>query len=151
MTVTSLKPILAAHPFFKALSEPYLDTLTGCASNVVFPEGKYVFRAGEPANQFFLIREGRLAVEIHNPGHQVVIQTVGAGDVLGWSWLFPPYQWHFDVRAVEQTRALAMDGQCLRTKAEADRNLGYEFMTRFAGIMVNRIEAMLLQVADVYR
>jgi CRP/FNR family cyclic AMP-dependent transcriptional regulator len=151
VTATNLKPILAEHPFFKDLSEKYLDTLTGCAANAVFQAGSYLFRAGEEANSFFLVREGKLAVEIRHPARQIVIQTVDPGEILGWSWLFPPYRWHFDVRAVELTRALSLDGACLRRKIDADKELGHEMMTRFARIMVKRLEAMQLQLLDVYK
>jgi CRP/FNR family transcriptional regulator, cyclic AMP receptor protein len=148
---TSLRPILEKHPFFKDLSSEYLETLTGCAANAVFPAGKYLFHHEEEANQFYLVREGKLAVELHHPSRQIIINTADAGDILGWSWLFPPYRWHFDVRAVVETRALALDGKCLRGKIEADHNLGYELMKRFAQIMVRRLESTQLQLLDIYK
>ncbi len=150
MTTTDLGPVLAGHPFFKDLPPQYLDTLTGCASNVVFQPGQYLFRSGEEANQFYLVRQGKLAIEVRHPAKSIVVQTVDSGDILGWSWLFPPYRWHFDVRSVEQTRALALDGACLRGKIGADCKLGYELMLRFAGIMVKRLEAMRFQILNVY-
>ena len=80
----------------------------------------------------------------------MMIQTIDEGDVLGWSWLFPPYVWHFDVKAVELTRAIAMDGECLRNKCEEDHELGYEIMKRFSHVMVNRLSATRLQLLDIY-
>ncbi len=77
-------------------------------------------------------------------------QTVAEGDVLGWSWLFPPYRWVFDAQALELTRALVFDGTCLRGKCEDDHNLGYELMKRFAHVVVQRLQATRLQLLDVY-
>jgi CRP-like cAMP-binding protein len=147
----TLAPILTRHPFFQGLEPRHIELLVGCASNVRFPAGEFLFRAGEPANQFFLVREGRVALEIAPPGASPhTVQTVGSGDVLGWSWLIPPYHWKFDARAVDETRALALDGQCLRTKCEEDHDLGYELLKRFAQIMEERLQATRLQLLDVY-
>jgi CRP-like cAMP-binding protein len=147
----TLRPILAAHPFFADFEARHLEVLVGCAANVRFADGAFLFRAGEEANQFFLIREGRVALELAAPGHPpLTLQTLGAGEVLGWSWLIPPYHWMFDARAVEPTRALALDGKCLRTKCEGDHDLGYELLKRFAHIMEQRLQATRLQLLDVY-
>jgi CRP-like cAMP-binding protein len=147
----TLERILAGHPFFHDLDARHLALLVGCASNVRFQAGEFLFRAGEEANRFFLVREGRVAIEIAPPGAAAhTLQTVGTGDVLGWSWLIPPYHWKFDARAVEDTRALALDGTCLRTKCETDHDLGYELLKRFAQIMEERLQATRLQLLDVY-
>ncbi len=147
----TLEPILAEHPFFKGLEPQYLKLITGCASNVRFDAGTYIFREGEPASQFFLIREGKVALEIHGAQRgPIEIETIETGEVLGWSWLFPPYRWHFSGRAIEPTRAIALDGVCLRTKAEEDPRLGYELMKRVAQIMMERLQATRMQVLDVY-
>ncbi len=147
----TLEPILAVHPFFKGLEPQYLKLITGCASNVRFDAGTYIFREGEPASQFFLIREGKVALEIHGAQRgPITIETIETGEVLGWSWLFPPYRWHFSGRAIEPTRAIALDGVCLRTKAEEDPRLGYELMKRVAQIMMERLQATRMQVLDVY-
>jgi len=147
----TLEPILAKHPFFKGLEPRYLQLITGCASNVRFDAGTYIFREGEPASQFFLIREGKVALEIHGaPRGPITIETIETGEVLGWSWLFPPYRWHFSGRVIEPTRAIALDGVCLRNKAEEDPRLGYELMKRVAQIMMERLQATRMQVLDVY-
>jgi CRP-like cAMP-binding protein len=148
----TLEPILAKHPFFKDLETPYLKLIVGCASNVVFREGQMICRRGEDADRFYLIRHGRVAVELHAVGRgTITVQTLGEGDILGWSWLIPPYQWDFDARAVELTRAIAMDGTCLRTKSDADHNLGYELLTRFVRVLVGQLEATRIQLLDLYR
>ncbi|MDW8105819.1 MAG: cyclic nucleotide-binding domain-containing protein, partial [Armatimonadota bacterium] len=147
----TLESILAEHPFFAGLEPRYVQVIAGCASNVVFEEGRIIFREGEEADRFYLIREGRVALEVHAAGiGTLTIQTLDAGDILGWSWLVPPYRWHFDARAIEQTRAIALDGECLRRKCEEDHDLGYELLKRFAEIITQRLQATRLQLLDVY-
>ena len=149
--VETLEGVLKEHRFFRELAPDYLKTLAGCAANVRFRAGDVIFREGAAANQFYLIREGRIAIEVFVPGRgALTIQTLGAGEVLGWSWLFPPYRWTFDARAGEEVRAFALDGKCLRDKCEADHDLGYELMKRFSVIMTERLQATRLQLLDVY-
>ncbi len=147
----TLEPILASHPFFKELDKKHVSFVSGCASNVRFDKGKFIFREGEEAHQFYLIREGKVAVEIYAPnkGH-LTVQTLDEGDILGWSWLLPPYQWHFDARVLEATRAIALDGKCLRKKCEEDHNFGYEFLKRFAHIISDRLSSTRIQLLDLY-
>jgi CRP/FNR family cyclic AMP-dependent transcriptional regulator len=147
----TLERILSEHPFFKGLEEPYLQLLVGCASNVRFNAGEVVFREGEQANKFYLIRQGKVAVEMFAPSRgPIILQTLGEGEVLGWSWLVAPYRWRFDGRAVELTRAIALDGECLRGKCEEDHDLGYELMKRVSLVMEKLVQATRLQLADVY-
>jgi CRP-like cAMP-binding protein len=147
----TLERILAEHPFFKGLEEPYLQLLVGCASNVRFNAGEVVFREGEEANRFYLIRQGKVAVEMFAPSRgPIILQTLGEGEVLGWSWLVAPYRWRFDGRAVELTRAIALDGECLRGKCEEDHDLGYELMKRVSLVMEKLVQATRMQLADVY-
>jgi CRP/FNR family cyclic AMP-dependent transcriptional regulator len=147
----TLEPILAKHPFFEGLEKRYLELLTGCASNARFNAGQYLFRDGEEAKEFYIVRQGIIAVEIAVPGRGIVtIQTHDEGDVVGWSWLFSPYHWHFSGRAVELTRVIALDGECLRRKCEEDTALGYEFMKRFSHKIVRSLDMTRLQLLDLY-
>ena len=151
MTISTLAPILKEHTFFQELKPNYIELLVECASNVRFQAGEFIFHQGEKANRFYLIRHGRVAVEISAPGRQpIVIKTITDNDVLGWSWLFPPYQWHFDARALELTRAIALDARCLRGKCDRDPELGYELMKRFSFIMLETLQATRLQLLDLY-
>ena len=147
----TLEPILSQHAFFKDLPPAYLSIIVGCASNVKFAEGEFLFREGGDADTFYLIREGRVALEIFTT-HKgpVVLHSIGEGEVVGWSWLIPPYHWHFDARAMEPARAIALDGKCLRGKCEDDHSLGYELMKRFAHIIEERLQAARLQLLDLY-
>ena len=151
MSVETLERILAEHPFFRGLPEAHLDTVVGCVKNVTFDAGAFLFRAGEPADQFFVIRHGKVSVEMFVPGRgAMTIDTVGEGELLGFSWLVPPYRSHFENRALSFVRALALDGTCLRGKCEAHPDLGYALLKRVSQTMMERLEAMQVQLLDIY-
>ena len=148
---TTLEPLLADHPFLKGFAPQYVELITGCASNVRFEAGERIYKDGDEANVFYIIRYGRVAIEIFVPGRgEVTVETLSEGDVLGWSWLFPPYRWHFDARAVDLTRAIALDGKCLRNKCDSDPALGYDMVKRIAYVMMERLESARMQLLDVY-
>lgn len=147
----TLEAYLKEHHFFRGLSDAYMPLLNGCARINRFDAGDMIFRQGEPAEQFYLIRHGTVAVEVHTPQRGIItIQTVVEGDILGWSWLLDPYVCRFDARAVTLTRVLALDGPCLREKCDNDPALGYALLKRIAGVMARRLEAARLQLMDIY-
>ena len=146
-----IKTLIQQHPFFAGLDDAALELVAGCASNVHFATGEFLFHEGDPANQFFLVRSGRVRLETLVPGRApVVLETIQAGEVIGWSWLFPPYLWHFDAVATESVRATAFDGKCLRGKCEENHDLGYELAMRSAQVMMQRLQATRLQLLDMY-
>ena len=147
----TLEDLIAATQVFAALDDRLLQLVAGCGVNAHVPAGAHLFREGAPAEQFFLIRNGTVALEVVTPGRgAVVIETLHPGDIVGWSWLFAPYRWQFDGRAVAPTRMIAFDGLCLRGKCDADHELGYQLMRRFAAVAVERLQATRLQLLDVY-
>jgi CRP-like cAMP-binding protein len=147
----TLERIIAEHPFFRGLESYYTTLLTGCAANARFRGGTYIFREGEEANQFYLIRSGKVSLELFAPQRKpIVIETLAEGDVLGWSWLFPPYLWKFHAHATVETRAIMLDGKCLRGKCEQNHDLGYEVLKRFSAITAQRLNATRMQLLDVY-
>lgn len=151
MVIEGLRKTLAALPFFEGLAPEHVDLLAGCAKNVVFQAGEFLGREGAPADHFFVLRQGRVAIEIFPPaGGAITVETVDEDEVLGWSWLIPPYKAHFDARALTLVRALELDGTCLRAKCDADPALGYALLKRFTGIVVQRLEATRLQLMDLY-
>lgn len=146
-----LERIVKEHPFFAGVDEAFCNTVCGCAKNVRFEAGEYLFHEGEPADWFYLLRHGRVALQLTAPGRgAVTFQTVGEGEIVGVSWLIPPYRWTYDAKAIELTRAIAMDATCLRQKCESDHDLGYEMMKRFMPILIQRLQATRLQILDVY-
>jgi CRP/FNR family transcriptional regulator, cyclic AMP receptor protein len=146
-----LERIVLEQPFFAGLQRELGEVISGCARNLRFEAGQYLFREGDPADEFYMIREGIVAVEIMRPGGApLVISTIPAGEIVGASWLVPPYRWVHDARAVEFTRAIGINAKCLREKCEADHHLGYELMKRFVPVLMERLQATRLQLLDVY-
>ena len=136
---------------FAGLGDEALDLIAGCALNRVFADGDRLLTENEQANTFFAIRHGTVALETYVPARgAVTIETLHGGDVLGWSWLFPPYRTMFDARALGVVRAIAFDGACLRGKCDQEPQLGYVLMQRFAAVMVERLQATRLRLLDVY-
>jgi CRP/FNR family transcriptional regulator, cyclic AMP receptor protein len=149
--VETLDELIAHAPVFAGLGSEDLTLIAGCAQNVGFDDGELLFREGEPADTFYVVRRGRVSLELHTPERGgLVIDTIEPGEVVGWSWLFEPYVWHFDARAAGPLRAIAFDGACLRGKCEDDKELGYELMKRFAQVMIDRLQHARVRLLDVY-
>jgi CRP-like cAMP-binding protein len=133
------------------MCESHLHWLAQGAHKAHFPKGSYVFREGELANRFYLIQDGKVGLETAAAGSlKLPLQILSAGDVLGWSWLFPPYLWHFDARALEETTSIAVPGTRLREMCEADKNFGYEIMKRVADVVVHRLQASRLMLVSAF-
>jgi CRP-like cAMP-binding protein len=147
----TLEFLLAELPLFSGMEQRHLQILAGCARNVRFESTDVIFREGETANEFYLIRTGNVALQLFADRRgPLTVLTLEEGDVLGWSWLSPPYRWKFTARALETTRAISLDGKCLREKAEADHELGYELLKRFVHVIEDRVRATSLQLMSVY-
>jgi CRP/FNR family transcriptional regulator, cyclic AMP receptor protein len=147
---TPIRDLLAAQRVFDGLDEADLELLAGCGRNEVVPAGATLAREGDPADRFYVVRRGRLAVQLHAPSRPLVLQTAGPGEVVGWSWIFPPWRWGTDVAAPERTHLVAIDGRCLRDKSEADPGFGYRLMQRFAEVMARQLDATQLRLLDLY-
>lgn len=142
---------LAEHPFFRGIPMDLLGLLAADAAVVEFSTGAYVFREGGSAAECWLLQKGDVALEMHAPGIGTrTIQTVHGGEVLGWSWLFPPYRWSFDAHVREPVRALQLPADRMLSLADADCRFGYELMHRFAGVVVDRLQATRIQLLDLY-
>jgi CRP-like cAMP-binding protein len=149
--IEGLDLLLREHPFFRDMDPTACEVIAGCAMNERFNAGDYLIRQGEAADKFYLIRHGAVAQELRVPDREpIIVQTLHKGDILGWSWLVPPYQWTMDARAMQLTRVLSLDARCLRGKYENDPSLAYEIFKRFVPIMAARLEAARLQLIDIY-
>jgi len=147
----TIEEYLPDHPFFEGLDAQTLALVAGCATNVSVAAGQYLCREGDPADRFFVVRRGRVAIEVHGPASgTLVLDTADEGDVVGWSWLVPPYRSTFDARAAEATGVVAFDGACLRGKCEQDPRLGYELMQRVSKVMNGRLVAAQVRLLDLY-
>ena len=152
METESLARSITQHPLVAGMLDAHVEFLSGCAQNVRLAGGKFLFREGQCADTLYLIRSGKIALESHDGARgTLVVETVGAGDALGWSTLFPPYRWGLDARAVEPAFLFAIDGPCLRSKLDADHSFGYEFTRRLLNEVHTRLQRARLQTLDVYR
>jgi CRP/FNR family transcriptional regulator, cyclic AMP receptor protein len=140
--MNSLRDKLVAYRFFSGMQPAHLTLVAQNASEVKFKRDEMLFRESEPANRFFLLGKGKVALEVHDlVNGTVFIEELREGDVLGWSWLFPPFVWHFQARALEPTEAIALDGARLLIAAERDHDFGYELMKRVAQVVIHRLQA----------
>jgi CRP/FNR family transcriptional regulator, cyclic AMP receptor protein len=145
-----LSVLLAEHPFLKGLNPHQLRLLSDCAMVVQFQPGELLFNEGDPANRFYLIHSGKVSLELQVKDRGLIsVQEVGGGEVLGWSWLFPPYYWHFAARALEPVEAVFFYATPLREECEADHDLGYELLKRMAHVIINRLQATRRQLLDL--
>ena len=147
----SLRELVERAHVFAGLPDAVLDEVSGCGTLDHFDAGAHLFRTGEPAGTFYVIRQGRVSIQVPAPGRDpLVVATRDEGDAVGWSWLFEPYRWLFDAVAIDLTRVISFDGECLRGKAGTDHELGYHLMSRFASIVVQDLQGARLQLLDVY-
>jgi CRP/FNR family transcriptional regulator, cyclic AMP receptor protein len=149
--IHTLEKFVREHPFAAGMSDEHINLLTGCAKNVHYKAGEFLFKEGESAENFYFIREGKVAMELHAPPKGTVqIDTRSTGETLGWSWMVDPHRWFYDARAVEDVRALAFDAVCLRGKWDSNHELAYEMYRRFVPLMQRSLQATRLQLLDIY-
>jgi len=146
----SINEAIHRHTFFRGIKPEYLSALGEGAKEVQFNPGDVLFREREPANQFYLIEAGKIVLEAHEPGNgTMVVQTLGGGEVLGWSWLFPPFLWHLQARAIESTRTIILNGAHLLVTAEAHADFGYDLMKRVSQVVIHRLQATRKLLLDL--
>lgn len=144
--------LISSNPFFATLIPAQQEQLAVCARRAKFQPGDLIIKEGDPSNTFFVIGHGTVVLTAHTLRRgDISIQTVQDGDVLGWSWLFPPFKWHFDARAQTLVRAIAFDATMVRELSENDHEIGYQLMRRFASVMLDRLQTARMQLLDVYR
>ena len=138
---------LAVHPFLRGMPRDQLDLFAEAARDVRFPARHRLFEDGGNANRFWLIQSGRVSLDLHVPGEgPVVIETIGMGEVLGWSWLFPPYRWAFGAVAATPVEAFEFDASAVREACAADPGLGYELSQRISGVLAKRLQATRIRL-----
>lgn len=148
----NLERLLRAHAFLEHLSAEQAALIVGCAKNVRFAPGQFLMREGEIADTFYLLRRGRVALEVAVPGRgPIQMESLAAEDMVGLSWLFPPYRVNVDARAVEPVVALAFDGKCLRERMESDHDLGYALLRRVVTEVTKRLHRVRLQRLDLFK
>jgi CRP-like cAMP-binding protein len=149
---SALAEEIAGHPFMRGLKVKHLELLAECAMRTAFEKNQIIFREGDLANRFYLVRSGKVLLESHVEGNEpVLVQEIGGDEVLGWSWLFPPYCWHFGARAAEPTRAIFFYGTRLQQLCEEDLEFGHELLKRMAMTVIGRLQSSRQQLARLYR
>jgi CRP/FNR family transcriptional regulator, cyclic AMP receptor protein len=147
----TLERVILDNPFFSGLRPEYADLIAGCGRTVSFEPGEFLMREGDDADEFLLLHDGSVTLETFVPHRgPLTIQTVEAGDLVGFSWLIPPHKSRFDVRALELVRATSFDGICLRGKGESDHQFGYELLSRFSVLLAERVEATQTRLLEVF-
>lgn len=151
MHAETMEELIGGHPFFAGLGADAIQLMAGCASNVHFAAGDCIFSQGDAASKFYVLRHGRVALEIHSPERgSLIIDTMDEGEVVGWSWLVPPFRYFGDGRAVTPVSAIVLDGTCLRGKCEADSELGYQLLKRVTSVMYQRMQSARVRLLDLY-
>ena len=149
--MTTIADELTAHRFFADMNPAYFEVVAGCGRNVVVHAGTAMMREGAQADTFWAIRGGRASVGVSAPGRGLlVLETLHAGEILGWARLLPPNRWHFDADALDDVHAVVFDAACLRAKCEADPALGFHLAKRFAQVLDERLQAARIQLLDLY-
>jgi CRP-like cAMP-binding protein len=149
MNNQSTAEYLSAHEFFSEFSGDSLKFLCECASIREINKGQILFRQGEKADKFYVVLNGRISIEMPAiMGPTLVIQTLGENQVLGWSWLIPPYKWNFQTEAAEDSKLLQFDGAAILAKCEKEPAFGYEVLKKFAGLMSVRLNAAPQKMMD---
>ncbi len=146
-----LAELVARHPLFAGLPTDVASLVAGCAHNAAFGTGELLLAEGEPAEVLYLLRRGRVALEIRKPGSgQLVVETLRPGELVGLSWLFPPHRWRTDARAMEPVGVVSVDAACLLAKAEADPAFGFALMKRLLPVLLSRLQATRVRLLDLY-
>jgi CRP/FNR family transcriptional regulator, cyclic AMP receptor protein len=140
---------LAAHPVLQGMSAGHLEVLAGSASGVAFPAGHRLFEEGSGANQFWLLQSGSVALDLHVPGQgRIRIDTLGPGELLGWSWRFAPYRWAFGAVTASPVEAFEFDAPAVRARCVAEPELGHEVTERLANVLAKRLESTRVRLID---
>ncbi len=149
MNNQSIEDYLSTHIFFSGLDESFLNFVSSSATELQIKKGDILFRQGEHANKFYLLRDGQVSMQIPAlVGPVLEVQNLGENQILGWSWLIPPYRWHFLARAVEDSNLLEFDGSAILARCEEDPKFGYELFKRFAALMSERLDAARQKMMD---
>ena len=147
----TLEEMIVKHPFWAGLNLHYFDLLKKCAGFQRFEASRSIFQEGGNADHFYLIQKGRVTLHAFVPGRGVVtVQTLGAGDALGWSWLFPPHQWHFSAHSSDPTEAIVFGAKLLRDEAEENHDFGYELTKRVSKMLLQRLQGTRLLLVNFY-
>ena len=145
----TIEKIIKMHPFLEGLDEKYVSVLSSFAKMEKFQEGQAIFKEWEEAKYFYLITRGKVDIEAYVPGPEAfTVQSLESGDVLGWSWLFPPYRWHFSAIAKQPTDIISIDAPAFRSICDEDKEFGVKLYKRISYVIIKRLQATRLRRID---
>lgn len=148
---TKLADAIHAHPFLHGFDPSFVDEIARHAREQEFPTDALIAREGTPAETLYLVLEGKVALEVVAADHpQLTVQTIGPGEVIGWSWLVPPHRWRFDARALKRSRLVVLDGERLRRVLGRKPEWGYQFLIRFLPVLAERLANTQIQLLDLH-
>jgi CRP-like cAMP-binding protein len=148
----NLESVVKRHPFWRGLDPAYFPFLVEGAGWARFEAGEVIASEGGAADHFYLLLHGKVGLEMPaSEAEKVTVQLIGPGEALGWSWLFPPYQWHLTARAIEETEVIGWETHLLRKHGEENPSFGYELACRVSNLLSNRLHATHLQLMQLYR
>ncbi|MEE9597084.1 MAG: cyclic nucleotide-binding domain-containing protein [Acidiferrobacterales bacterium] len=149
MSNQSIEDYLSSHVFFSELDDSFMKFLSDSATELKIKKGDVLFQQGERADKFYLLRNGHVSVQVPAlMGPTLEIQALGEDQILGWSWLIPPYRWNFQARALEDSELLEFDGSAILARCEEDPKFGYALLKRFAALMSDRLDAARQKMMD---
>jgi CRP-like cAMP-binding protein len=152
MTDSGILAAFSSHAFLQGLGAQHRLRLASGVRPVAFAPGEYLAREGQTADAFYLVQSGQVGIGSHlGERGAVPIQTVGPGEVVGWSWLLPPYRWQFDARAIDAVQGLAFNGGWLRQQCEQDHELGFHLLKQLVAVISSRLAASRMQRLDIYK
>ena len=147
----NIEQIIAEHPFFKGLGPQQISIIAEDSRRLNFSPGEFLMREDEPGSCFFIVLNGQVAIEVFSPERgPIIVSTVGENEIIGYCWLIPPYQCRYDVRAVEHTRTICIDGVRLRQICDENHEVGFELLRRTTELMSELLEATRVQMLDIY-
>jgi len=145
----NLRELIAEHRFFKGLDPVFLPLLESAATYVEYDSKQLIFDEATKADSFHLIQWGCVGLETHIPGrHQVIVQRIGIGEGLGWSWFYPPHSWRFTARTLDATEAIVFNAVALRDYADKNHDFGYDLAMRMGQLMRERLKATCSLLQD---
>lgn len=150
MSAATLLAVLKQHPFVEEFRPEHIEKLRTFAREVAFEADRVLFKEGDDTHDFYLIAKGRVALEMQEPDHVLRVQTLQAGDELGWSSVLMGRGKYFQARALEPVEALAFDGEAVLAACRADPAFGFAFMYRMLGVVSERLQATRLQLHDMH-
>ena len=142
---------LLNHPFFAGLDPTLVHEMVAKAEERSYDVGEMLVREGRPAEEFFLVQEGKVALEVGSADREAItVETIGRGELLGWSWLVPPYRWRFDARATKPTQVIAINAAAARYALAAHPATAYQFLLKFLPVIAERLENTRVQLLDIH-